>query len=784
MKKLHFVFVLLGIALNTYAQFTVYQNNFESPITTLTSNCGNGDYDARAMNLLYSGSGIHPNSAGLVFGNCANPGGGCNSAEALMIGQKVYRDLSGKSGNYSIGLQNTTNPIIDKIGFQFNPMLNSTVQIGFDLSHSTIVTCNNGSPLMISTPELKIQLFDSIGFDTANLTGTRLLSTAFKVGNTYGPSNVDTLNTKMNLSNFSVSLSTLFSGQVPSSVIVVFELVNGSYAAIDNVKITVNTYITYSASQPTCGTPGSVQANIPAGFGPCNFRLTRAGKFISPGVLLELSDSSGFFNNLGPGNYTVTAIDRNGNLTVDTFTIHHVPYATNNLAPNDNIAQATTIHLGSEAPGSNRVNWDDPNHAVNHKLYSAVNPAQPHNSTIQKIGGVPEPQPFSSEFGQDLAHSSWFKIYVPNIACKLRLFTQIGNTYANARTAIAVYKQTSPIIDGCMITSYNDIAPVPNCQSFEKEYINIPSTINSFHPILPVPNRYNGSSMPAGLMWPDPCTNVHIPGLSLENFPKRSYIEFMAEPETYYYIQVFSINPKYNPLTFIDANLNHLNQCYVDDRLYISVDLEPRSNIHGFLVGTNSYKAEINRAGSNNTSDPSKEYRFYSRSTAVTPSNICTSLGYNYDGSITTGSNKIATSPTATTNLNYWASYLYNDNTSTCSVAQTLTTRIHNFQIPATKALKRSEVTSVAPMGISTHWISVSPNPANAELNIIIDEYSLTPASFDIININGQVVSSMKLGEDMKNLKLNIGDYVKGVYIIRFSDMDKNVVKSLRFIKN
>lgn len=325
MNRFFTFFSLLFIALMTDAQVILYKNNFETPISMPNPNgCGAGDYDAQSIDKLYNATGTHPKSLGILKGNCVNgtiPN--CNSAEVLIIKgfNMIYADPSGKGGKFCIGLQNPSNTINDLFSFQFNPDLNTTVDLAFDVSASTITTCNNGSPLFIDSPKVRVRFFRTTGFDIDNINNNLLISTAVLDGLPKAPTNSDATNTVMNWKSLTAAMNTIpkDSTKPASGITAVFELIGGVYAAFDNIAITgnvVNSIQSWESSTKLSLSPNPVQKDLKIDWEETNVVPSSIEIIDMHGIAIARYDASqinGTYNllleSLAPGAYSVLLKD-------------------------------------------------------------------------------------------------------------------------------------------------------------------------------------------------------------------------------------------------------------------------------------------------------------------------------------------------------------------------------------------------------------------------------------------------------------------------------------------
>lgn len=70
--------------------------------------------------------------------------------------------------------------------------------------------------------------------------------------------------------------------------------------------------------------------------------------------------------------------------------------------------------------------------------------------------------------------------------------------------------------------------------------------------------------------------------------------------------------------------------------------------------------------------------------------------------------------------------------------------------------------------------ISICPNPAKHVLNIYLGTSpEIEDGMIILINIHGKVISSVKITEGSKNIRINTSDYVPGLYYAKIVEYDR-----------
>lgn len=203
------------------ANTVLYSQNFEAPNGFVS----NGkDLSQQEVNDLYANQ-----PAGFVFGQQ-------NTVETIRIGGTEafgvgYQDPQGNAGNYALGMLSDVQD--DKLGMNFNIGAYSFLNFDFDFSTIELDCCN--APFVPSggaAPKMRISLFDNplgvVGFGL----GATLLSFAEVDGVFNGSQNV------FNFSSHTVGLST--TGNTNGKVILQLDLLQGGYAALDNLVISAS----------------------------------------------------------------------------------------------------------------------------------------------------------------------------------------------------------------------------------------------------------------------------------------------------------------------------------------------------------------------------------------------------------------------------------------------------------------------------------------------------------------------------------------------------------------
>ncbi len=78
-------------------------------------------------------------------------------------------------------------------------------------------------------------------------------------------------------------------------------------------------------------------------------------------------------------------------------------------------------------------------------------------------------------------------------------------------------------------------------------------------------------------------------------------------------------------------------------------------------------------------------------------------------------------------------------------------------------------------------WFSAYPNPTTDYLTLSIDEYDISNLSYQIFDINGNLLQSEKITNNQTNIVMS--NLVPASYFVKVTG-SKNVVKTFKIIKN
>lgn len=206
-------FALLALLSPTLAHaqsVVLYTNDFEAPNVPIEINCGNS-LDNRGIDFLYGEPGFVYNQQ--------------NTVEAVVLADSsgLYADPQGNGGAHSLGMLATTQN--DKLGLAFDSQGRAFVNVGLDLSSIDVSGC--GGPFGVAAPMMQISLLDSPGgvfaFDQTVLDSDTITGTTAPDQWTFDwTSGVVVLDA---------------SGSTDGNVSIVFDLLEGGYAAFDNLSI-------------------------------------------------------------------------------------------------------------------------------------------------------------------------------------------------------------------------------------------------------------------------------------------------------------------------------------------------------------------------------------------------------------------------------------------------------------------------------------------------------------------------------------------------------------------
>ncbi len=214
-------FIFLSITKLGFTQTVLlYQNSFESPLIDPSANCG-PDLDATLVNTLWGGTGL------------GTGGGGefqqVNTVETILINGPglQYTDPSGSGGNYCISLLSSVQD--DKAALTLNSQMLPYANITFHMSPIDLAAC--GGHFGLDTAEIHITVYDSPDGIFSFFSPGTLLDEDTILGSEPG---LTPFTFNWTLCTTSLDIS----GSIDGNITVVFDLLRGNYAGIDNIEIT------------------------------------------------------------------------------------------------------------------------------------------------------------------------------------------------------------------------------------------------------------------------------------------------------------------------------------------------------------------------------------------------------------------------------------------------------------------------------------------------------------------------------------------------------------------
>lgn len=199
------------------ASKVLYSNDFESPNVPLVADCGPWLDQKRGINALFGTDDFQFAQFETVEG-------------VLLKDEKgVYTDPSGKGGQYAIGMLSKLQD--DRLALSFaNDM--PIVNVRLDLSGIAIEGC--GTTVPISKPRLKVDIYDAAAgqLDLSSISQEPLDS---KIVEGFASDDAWEFNWRTAVVPLDASSAT------SGNVTVVFDLLEGGYAAIDNLSIVAST---------------------------------------------------------------------------------------------------------------------------------------------------------------------------------------------------------------------------------------------------------------------------------------------------------------------------------------------------------------------------------------------------------------------------------------------------------------------------------------------------------------------------------------------------------------
>jgi hypothetical protein len=212
---------LAGVLLALHpAQTTIvlYSNDFETPNTPLSVNCGNS-LDIRGINFLYGTPGFTYQQ---VF-----------TVEGIVVDDpsNLYTDPSGIGGRYALGM--LTNVQNDMLALTFDAMGRDFVNVGFHLSAIDVSGC--GGPFGVNNPIMQVSLYDTPnGTFTFGAPGTLLAQ---------GTATTTVAPAQYTFAWQYVTVGLDASAATVGPVTIVFDLLQSGYAAFDNLSIVASSTI-------------------------------------------------------------------------------------------------------------------------------------------------------------------------------------------------------------------------------------------------------------------------------------------------------------------------------------------------------------------------------------------------------------------------------------------------------------------------------------------------------------------------------------------------------------
>ena len=259
-KGVFFVALMTGSATSVSASVILYQQDFESPVGFVNDG---GDINLyRTINQLYGGQ-----PAGFSFAQTF-------TTETLLVGGTQafgtgYVDPDGRAGNYVVAQLSTTQN--DLLGLSFN--IGAFQFLNFRIDISSIDLDRFGGPFVPSggtAPTFRFSLFDNPGGGLGVGTGT-----ALSFVDATAPFNTSKNSFLWTTANAGLSAA----GNTNGNVILRIDVLDGGYAAFDNIVITADDI---GAGVPGVPEPGS-WAMLIAGFGLVGAAMRRRREMMAGG---------------------------------------------------------------------------------------------------------------------------------------------------------------------------------------------------------------------------------------------------------------------------------------------------------------------------------------------------------------------------------------------------------------------------------------------------------------------------------------------------------------------
>jgi len=218
-----FLIIISGASMVSAQTVILYQNAFDSPLSPPVSNCG-PDVSITPVNTLWGGTGLGTGGGGLFMQQF--------TVETILINgtDNQYTDPLGTGGDYCLGMYSSNQD--DKLALTLNSQMIPFINLSFIMSPIDLAGCTG--PFGPETAVMRLTVYDSPGGTFSFSPSNTILDTDTITGGEPGPTPY-TFNWSNNSTSFDVSNS------IDGNITIVFDLIEGVYAAIDNIVITSST---------------------------------------------------------------------------------------------------------------------------------------------------------------------------------------------------------------------------------------------------------------------------------------------------------------------------------------------------------------------------------------------------------------------------------------------------------------------------------------------------------------------------------------------------------------
>jgi len=252
----------------------LYQNTFDSPLSTPTANCG-PDVSITLVNTLWGGTGLGTGGGGLFMQQF--------TVETILINgtDNQYTDPLVTGGDYCLGMYSSNQN--DKLALTLNSQMLPFINLSFLMSPIDLAGCTG--PFGPETSVMGLTVYDSPGGTFSFPPSNTILDTDTIMGGSPG-STPYTFNWSNNSTSFDINNS------IDGNITIVFDLIEGVYAAIDNIVVTSSTTPICDSSPQVIAESGDIYINeacygviLTAPNGNCfRLRVQEDGSFISESI--------------------------------------------------------------------------------------------------------------------------------------------------------------------------------------------------------------------------------------------------------------------------------------------------------------------------------------------------------------------------------------------------------------------------------------------------------------------------------------------------------------------